>query len=291
MQIDNIRFGFACNSSSTHSFILFPKKVGAIKDKNVPKDQMYEWENFTLASKKAKLGYIGTILKLALEKNGGCPKYIWDYYQKEWLDGAVIDIDGNIDHGSKISLPKYFDVPFVNKEFFDELKAHLLQENLVIFGGNDNDEYFANKLIENNHGECTVAQRLRERTCEIARKDPKYGYWVLFDQRDGAKIRMSFDGRDTKRSSLPELVDLKITDYCDKGCTYCYQNSSKEGKHADYHDIYAILDALEDMQVLEIALGGGCPTHHPDFHRILREVKGRGIVPNFTTRNYNWFNA
>jgi len=41
--------------------------------------------------------------------------------------------------------------------------------------------------------------------------------------------------------------------------------------------------------VLSHNCGGGEPTSHPDFLEILRLCKDLGIVPNFTTRNINWF--
>ena len=70
----------------------------------------------------------------------------------------------------------------------------------------------------------------------------------------------------------------------------CYMGSTVNGKHATYEDISKNLKALANMQVLEVAFGGGEPTSHPDFLKILQLARSLGIVPNFTTRNMAWLN-
>jgi hypothetical protein len=45
---------------------------------------------------------------------------------------------------------------------------------------------------------------------------------------------------------------------------------------------------LKKYQVFEVALGGGEPTAHPDFERILRTCSWCNIVPNFTTKTLDW---
>jgi len=296
MRIDNVRFGFACNSSSTHSLILMPQQFKPKRDQQVKKDNVYGWNYFILTSKRAKLGYIGTLLKNSVDR-GHCPQYIWDYYVREWLDGVDVHKNGYIDHASMIYAPTYFNSSAINKEFFDEFKASIMQKNVVIFGGNDDGHCWFDvkgKMKEPNaklmaKGKRIAANQMAGKGHETARKDPKYGYWVLFNKQYGTKLRLSFDDCDTSMSSLPELVDLKITDYCDEGCSFCYQNSSEKGKHADLYKVINILEALAELQVPEVALGGGECTEHPYFHTILKEAKSKGIVPNFTTKNYDWF--
>jgi len=287
VNISNIRFGFACNSSSTHSIIVFPDKV-TFTDEDVPEFNEYGWQDFVLASKEAKLGYIGTLLHHAVWQNK-VPLYIWDYYVQSWLDSVKVENGCYIDHQSRLPLPKYLGSDYVNKEFFDELKAHLLGDNVAIFGGNDNSEGGFRVTDLGSDGQESNVSELMDVGWETARKDPIYGYWLLFNRKSGTKCRFTFGDQDMRYSSLPELVDIKITDYCTKGCRYCYQNSSVDGEHADYRRISTVLAALADLQVPEVALGGGEATLHPNFHDILREAKLLGIVPNFTTRNYDWF--
>jgi hypothetical protein len=48
------------------------------------------------------------------------------------------------------------------------------------------------------------------------------------------------------------------------------------------------LNALADMGVLEVALGGGEPTKHPDLADIVEHCHFLGMVPNITTADYKW---
>ena len=68
----------------------------------------------------------------------------------------------------------------------------------------------------------------------------------------------------------------------------CYQGSTKQGKHGDLAHVKKILDALAEMQVFEVALGGGEPTHYPHLAEVLQYAHERGIVPNFTTFGVDW---
>jgi hypothetical protein len=84
------------------------------------------------------------------------------------------------------------------------------------------------------------------------------------------------------------LVDLKITDYCRLGCKFCYQDSTPDGQHASLQNVRHVLRQLSDMQVFEVAIGGGEPTEHLHFIEILKNARNYGIVPNFTTRSLSW---
>jgi len=81
----------------------------------------------------------------------------------------------------------------------------------------------------------------------------------------------------------PELVDIKITNYCDTGCKFCYQNSGTNGKHAEISVIRKIADVLKKCEVFEVAIGGGDPVLHPGFLNILEIFTANGIVANFST--------
>ena len=283
MNIHNIRFGFACNSSSTHSFIMLPQGHELDDVDDVPSNQ-YEDQQFVLASRQAKLGYIGVLLQDAVNRNN-VPEYIWDYYVNNWLEGVIIHRDGCIDDLRNIRIPRCFDSDLPNKEFFDECKKILLDNRVAILGSIYDEKTKTGQPV-------SLIDKLTDESCETARKDPVYGYWTLFDRHHGSKLRFSFDDDiEIKCASLPELVDLKITDYCQKRCDYCYQASGYNGKHADFDEIVKLIEALAQLQVFEVALGGGEPTTHPQFIDILKKCKEHRIVPNFTTRNYDWFRA
>ena len=48
------------------------------------------------------------------------------------------------------------------------------------------------------------------------------------------------------------------------------------------------MDSLSSAGVLSVAIGGGEPTLHPDFIKILNLLASKGIQANFTTRNTSW---
>lgn len=69
----------------------------------------------------------------------------------------------------------------------------------------------------------------------------------------------------------------------------CYQDSTKEGKHAEWHHLSAYVKAMGEQGLFELAIGGGEPTMHPRFRDLLELCRDNGIVANFTTRSMAWF--
>ena len=76
---------------------------------------------------------------------------------------------------------------------------------------------------------------------------------------DGTKIREN--ELDSLDPNFPENIDLKITDFCDAGCLYCHENSTKNGLHGDL-DV-AFIETLKPYT--ELAIGGGNPLDHPSL--------------------------
>ena len=98
----------------------------------------------------------------------------------------------------------------------------------------------------------------------------------IFD--DGTKVRTFLPG--SKRLSLPEQMDLKITDWCDAACQWCHEQSTPKGKHGD---LQATLEVLKPLPAgVEIAIGGGDALSHPGFADFVRELRNRGLVPSVT---------
>jgi len=213
----------------------------------------------------------------------------------EAMVGKPLPKDGYIDHQSVYLIPRSWDGTFVDLEFFKELKAYFLQDGLVILGGNDNvDDKDKEGHPLSGHGQRANLEIPRDvagyRDCYVARKDEKTGFWVVFNRSTGGKIRFDFNGSNEapKKSTLPELVDIKLTSVCPYGCPHCYQDAHPSGEHASNRDWYSVIDALADLRVFEVALGGGEPTLHPDFLKIIDHCNYRHVVPNFTTRNIAW---
>lgn len=275
MKIKNLRLGFACNSSSSHSLIIM---------KDLPSEEYtagedFGWDDFTLVTRESKLKYLHSYIAQSLGNvvPNNLAKYIAD-----GMLGVKMSDGPHIDHNSLGSFPYSYNGEDVNDEFLNDFIKFVLHKNTVILGGNDNSDGHPlegdgeRKSPRNIYGKC------------VARKD---GDWYSFFDRDsGHRFTFSFF---EKPSSIvlksPYLVDLKITDYCSYGCPFCYQGSTKKGKHADIRDITEVLHTLNEHEVFEVALGGGEPTEHPDFNKIIQVFRYQvKIIPNFTTKNIEY---
>lgn len=302
MRIHNFRAGFATNSSSSHSVVLLPAfMIGSVKDLDVDGDN-YGWDYFRLASEEQKLRYLAAqffinyhddksavadfLEKIEQEVAGYSAEYAEamldtrDYYEND-LPLPTID------HQSVMGLPKKY-----NPNLASSLINYFKSPRVVVLGGNDNDG--DDSSIRPRHAEDDqVFNSIRDMGHQnfVMRQDDKF--ITLFSRSAGTKVRFSFDidSQDVAaytKASAPELVDVKITNWCKKGCAYCYQSSTTDGVHASMPRIHEIAKMLAEMEVFEVAIGGGEPTAHPDFPTILKTFHDAGIVPNFTTYSDQW---
>lgn len=298
MHILRIRHGFATNSSSTHSIVMI--RPGEHIYEDICNAPQFDWECFTLTEKNMKLQYLAQQLRCIGAYDTVAKKFIRRHDEDflERLLGITVDDTGTIDHQSVLSFPRNFD-DTINFDFIKDFAKFLSRDDVMILGGNDNGgdhdlerPSWASK--ENNFVEYENQRHdawydiLDQHLYAINYKD----YWLLFNPNTGSKYRVSFDQikPEIRKSIAPELVDLKITDYCDRGCTYCYQGSTTSGKHASFTNIKKIIDRLSESHCLEIAIGGGEPTSHPKFLDILSYAQKKNIFPSFSTRNYQWIN-
>ena len=102
---------------------------------------------------------------------------------------------------------------------------------------------------------------------------------TLFD--NGTKIQ-EWDGDDYSDAmpEFPNSMDVKITNYCDLGCAFCHEKSTKHGKHADLDYLLKILKDLP--KGTELAIGGGNPLDHPHLYDFLSKCKELGLICNMT---------
>jgi Radical SAM superfamily len=294
MLVHNVRLGFATNSSSTHS-IIFLKPKQRVIDADIDGHE-YGWNYWTAASTAAKRQYLAIQLFQALtsQVNKDVAEAVCDAWVKDHEKGGDCGCfggpTGSVDHQSQYVLPVSWDGKGVDKEFFDEFAAFFMRDDVVLLGGNDNDE--ETHPLADNGAFVLPLPRDGHSTSLVARKDTKHGFWTVFDRETGAKVRFSFDDPSTKRevvkATTPELVDVKITDFCPFGCAFCYQGSTHGGKHADVSTLNSLAYAFQRMKVFEVAIGGGEPTMHPKFVEIIQAFKMYGVVPNFTTKNLTW---
>lgn len=99
---------------------------------------------------------------------------------------------------------------------------------------------------------------------------------------DGTKIREN--NLDFFLPSFPENIDLKITDYCDAGCLFCHENSTKQGLHGSLD--WDFINTLRPFT--ELAIGGGNPLDHPDLIPFLEKLRERNIVSNLTVNQIHF---
>jgi hypothetical protein len=324
MKIHNVRLGFATNSSSTHSIIFCENPP---PDDDVEEDY-FGWEQFTASSESIKGEYLARQLYINLLSFVSTD--IAESVIKDWCSnisrGVGLSASG-VDHQSVFNLPQDYDCNGTSKAFFKELSAYIMKDGIVILGGNDNADEKHPLLYANAEIVLPIGRDDDPRPL-ICRKDSQ-GYWSIFNKHTGVKVRFSFDdlAHTPLKSSVPELVDLKITDFCSKHphpiqdtdwngspkvkagipiyklddagnpimglggggeCDYCYQGSSPQGKHGNTKYISSVLYNLAQAEVFEISLSGGEPTQHPDFCNIIETAHGYGIVPNFTTKSLLW---
>ena len=98
---------------------------------------------------------------------------------------------------------------------------------------------------------------------------------TIFD--DGTKIREN--DLDNLTPDTVESMDIKITNSCDMGCSFCHEDSKPNGKHGDILSP-SFLDKLHPYT--ELAIGGGNVLEHPDFDEFLSRCKERKFIPSIT---------
>lgn len=289
MKILNVRLGLATNSSSSHSLIFLPRGTNAEAVDPANGTNCYGWDYFQLVTPEAKRDYLATAIFSQLRHEMG--DEIAETVARAWVVGTTITEDAYIDHQSTWTFPRNWDGKGLDREFFDDFEQFIMRDDLIIAGGNDNDDEAPQATYlpgTRSLGRVLPVESYRDPY--VARKDGDY--WTLFNRENGTKIRLTFKGDEFKglptRSRAPELIDIKITDYCPFDCGYCYQGSTKEGKHAETSWISSLAYNLRDLRVFEVALGGGEPTLHPQFTDILQSFRYNNIVPNFTTKNLGW---
>lgn len=290
MKIQNIRYGFATNSSSSHSIIY-------VNDASkIPSDshgESFGWDHFTLTDPLLKAAYLGHNIRRQLTKLHNLSMEDAIILASSYIN-ASIDPEGYVDHQSDINFPiskiPYLNNFSINRSFLSKVRETLLNPNIVIIGGNDNDDSehplqsFAKEsdllkifnVLGGEGGELTTR----------CLEDQDNKFWSIMNVYNGTKLRIPFeDNIQITKGSVPELIDVKITNKCKFGCKYCYQDSIPEGKHASLESIKSFINSIKHHDVFEVALGGGEPTEHPDFIEILKLFKNANIIVNFTTKD------
>ncbi len=114
----------------------------------------------------------------------------------------------------------------------------------------------------------------------------KSNYYYYFNKSNGLCIRSEHKGFEDPFWSFegPELLDVSITNYCERECDFCYRDSSINGKHMNKDEFKVLMEYMKETDTYQIALGGGNPNQHPNFVEMLKLCRVKyGIVPSYTT--------
>ncbi len=120
----------------------------------------------------------------------------------------------------------------------------------------------------------------------VVKRFPEERYSAVFNPQSGFFARIEDAGAPEPfwAEHGPELLDIAITNWCDRRCPFCYRASDRSGMHLALDDYVDVIRQAHEMHAFQVALGGGNPNQHPDFAEILRLTReDYGIVPNYTT--------
>ena len=102
-------------------------------------------------------------------------------------------------------------------------------------------------------------------------------YNVHINLSNGTKIREN--DLDCLIPEYPESMDIKITNMCNMGCSFCHENSKPDGLHGEIMNL-EFIDTLQPYT--ELAIGGGNPLEHPDLEAFLRKCQSLFLIPSMT---------
>lgn len=298
MKIINYRRSFAANSSSTHS-TFFVEEPGKVIER-IYDSFCFGWEPFVLKSRPMVDRYIAAQIKSCL--NNTLPKELRLAFINEVIPSASIVMEEfdelEVDHQSVWGFPyDYHAVPTAlpSMDFVKDLVKYLQSKNTVIYGGNDNAEYCID--IDCKYTESSAVSSLMRVNSSysseyVCVKDVDNNFWTLINKEDGERIIISFDDNCSTptKSSIPLLVDLIISDRCYNNCPYCYRNCNQNGGIASIGAINNYLEALYDLGVMEVAIGGGDILTYPyldDLLDIVQRFREKNMIINTTLAAYS----
>lgn len=317
--IQNIRLGHANNSSSSHSLVWiaepnerdYLEMEEAISALDFAPDD-FGWSNFTLTSAHDKATYFMSQYWRSLDR--------LDFLSHGQKLAAFKALFGRSSSREDLEVP-YVDhqsawMPIPASLVGDLWDRVVNNPHVAILGGNDNSDghpleevypsYPMTRLLEGGLEELGTMFGVLEHSEEVEGV-PSYRFsrtWsghmrqdrdhlIYFKKDTGGKTRVWWPQNphsppvEYDKASVPELVDLKVTDMCPYGCSYCYQGSTPEGQHASWDAVDAIMKELVRVGVMEVAVGGGEPTLWPHMGKLLKKY-GQEINVNFTTYNTKW---
>jgi sulfatase maturation enzyme AslB (radical SAM superfamily) len=115
---------------------------------------------------------------------------------------------------------------------------------------------------------------------------PTYNYH--FNKKTGLFARWGKTEEDDPTCSPfgPEILDIEISSgHCRGNCSYCYKGNSASEQHVTnmtFEGYSNILDKLTSF-LTQVAFGICDIDTNPDFFKMMRYTRDKGIIPNYTT--------
>jgi len=112
--------------------------------------------------------------------------------------------------------------------------------------------------------------------------------YVSIDENTGTKIR--FLKEDDFHPSFAESMDLTITKKCSQNCSYCFQDATPKGRHADLLSEYVVNTFIPSLHpYTELAMNGN-DLDHPQLWEFLNLLKDQGVIANITVNQNQFMN-
>lgn len=314
MRINSVRIGGATNSSSSHSIVLFHGKKP--KSWSFDIEDHFGWDSFICSNMKSKMLYIFNTFWLGIKK----PEYyspdevtntwfktigveaLTSFYRsfpemesviplRKMYKHAREDKIGGIDHQSLLRFPVERGATYPNTEFMRLILDEVVTNpNIGIIGGNDNSDsklipgvetfslgvlqsilYYGNATLKVSEAEFTVMSMA--------------GTKIRFPRKD-----KTIEDANNLKVLVPELLDVKITNNCEKNCSYCYM-ASKPNSSASWDVTKRINELLRYIDkgnnIMEVAIGGGEPLTSEATFYLMEELHKRDIRVAISTAQYS----
>jgi organic radical activating enzyme len=277
----SFRIGFATNSSSAHSIILHsdPKYLNMLQSDTVDNISSYGRDQFSFVDPLEKLSYLiwlhgrqnnSASAHESMKLAATLPKIV-----NQIGEMSLADIQARVEHLEFESEMYEAACPagITPNLWFD----FIINAPVALHGYDDNNDTYFESVNRKDPGHVEIRNMKYKQDGNAL---------IGYNAQTGEKFRWSPDLYE--KSTYPELVDLKITDYCGWGCKFCYQASTTKGQHAPIERLKDIFKTLSDKKVFEVAIGGGEPVEHPQFDELFILAKEYGITLNFTTYGVEW---
>lgn len=101
---------------------------------------------------------------------------------------------------------------------------------------------------------------------------------------NGTKVKETNDN-EFSEATRPETMDVCISEFCEKGCEFCYANCTLNGKFADFSKYEKFLSSMPYLTEIAININSKA---NPDLGEFLLKMKKKNVIVNATV-NQKYF--